>query len=271
MTTQAGSGGVSDFQNWATGNLANWKFAQFNLWGDTIPDPYVPATSWDQPYRAVPDNGDGTFGVNSWRLVQSPPGWAAGSGIVMANQPYNPTDYAWPVWRAPAGGEITAANAASMTFTFDVLIDDPETAFEPDGKLRVWFGGQDLVDSIPGAYNEISGIMEVNATLIPAPSALLLVAIGSSFVGWLRRLRSHLSGLNVRNVAAECGWPRTERPPVAGSGIRTASVSGVVYTRTAVTGPVVVTFRSSLPTGPRATACGYGARWAQPVASASCR
>jgi hypothetical protein len=187
LTTNAGSGGVSDFQNWATGNLASFEFAQFNLWGDSIPDPYVPATSWDQPYRAVPDNGDGTFGANSWRLVQSPTGWAAGSGIVLANQGYNPMAYAWPVWRAPTGGEITSANAAGMVFTFDVLIENPESAFGPDGKLRVWFGGQNLVDSIPGAYNEVAGIMELDARYIPAPSALLLVGIGSSLVTWLRK------------------------------------------------------------------------------------
>jgi hypothetical protein len=182
LTTKAGPGPASDFQNWAQTNLANFKFAQLNLWGESIP-----STSWDQPYEAVPDNGDGTFGVNSWRLVQSPAGWAAGSGIVMANQWYNPTDHAWPVWRAPAGNEITSTNAAGMMFSFDVLIDDPSTAFEPDGRLRVWFGGQNLVDSIPGAYDEVAGIMLLEATPVPVPSALLLVGIGTGFVTWLRR------------------------------------------------------------------------------------
>ncbi len=172
--------GQSDFQEWAGANLASYGFSYFNLYGATIAPDY-----WDQPWQSVPDNGDGTFGVNSWKVVESPAGWT--SGIVMANQPYNMTNNAFPVWRAPNGQYLTLANAAGMEFTFDVLILDPSVAFEPDGRLRVWFGGFNVPQGTPGLADELSGIMLLEATPVPVPSALLLVGIGTGLVGWLRR------------------------------------------------------------------------------------
>ncbi len=182
----ANNNGTNDFAEWAAGNLASFGFSYFNLYGGTIAANY-----WDQPYHAVPDQGDGKYGTESWKnqtvngvpVVNSmgDPNWWAG-GIVMANQSYNPTNYAFPVWRAPTGTQLTMANAASLLFSVDVLIENYSTAFEPDGKLRVWFGGFNVPQGTPGEALEISGVM-----LVPAPGAVVLGMIGFGLVGWVKR------------------------------------------------------------------------------------
>jgi len=182
----ADSDGTNDFAEWASGNLANYGFSYFNLWGETLP-----STSWDQPYHAVPDQGDGKYGVESWRNqtvngvavnpgMGSPGVWDG--GIVMANQDYNSTNYAFPVWRAPTDTQLTMANAESLTFSVEVLIENYDTAFEPDGKLRVWFGGFNVPQGTPGAAQEMSGIM-----LVPEPASIGLLALGGLPLLWRRR------------------------------------------------------------------------------------
>ncbi|HOK67570.1 MAG TPA: PEP-CTERM sorting domain-containing protein [Anaerohalosphaeraceae bacterium] len=175
--TDSDGDGTNDYAEWADENLTGYGFSYFNLWGATIAPDY-----WDQPYHAVPDNGDGTYGVNSWRnqtvngvpVINSmgdPYGWAG--GIVMANQPYNTTNYAFPVWRAPIGTRLTMENAADLVFSVEVLIENEDTAFEPDGTLRVWFGGFDQPQDWTGVTTEISGIM-----IVPEPATLGLLALG---------------------------------------------------------------------------------------------
>jgi hypothetical protein len=85
-------------------------------------------------------------------------------------------------------------NDPSFVFTFQVLISNPESAFEPDGKLRVFFGGfnDDLQGTGPNNY-EVSGAMRLNATalpIIPDPVTAGLVGlsgVGLALVGLRRR------------------------------------------------------------------------------------
>jgi hypothetical protein len=175
--TDSNSNGTNDFAEWAAGNLASYKFSYFNLIGGTIPANY-----WDQPYHAVPSTGVSPFGVDSWRNQTLPTGWTG--GIVQANQGYQSgtyDNYAFPVWRAPEGGELTLANAASLQFSVEVLMENYSTAFEPDGKLRVWFGGYDTPQDTLGATSEVGGVM-----LTPEPATLAFLGLGG-IVTLLRR------------------------------------------------------------------------------------
>jgi len=159
-SVDADSDGTNDFAEWAVGNLAGFGWSYFNLWGEALGP-----TSWGQPYQAVPSplvSG----GKDSWRNqkvngVLVNPGMGSGvwdGGIVGANEsPYNMTDHAWPVWRAPIGEQVTMANAASLRFSVDVLLDNPDTAFEPDGSLRVYFGGFNAPQGVEG--QDVSGII----------------------------------------------------------------------------------------------------------------
>ena len=167
--------GTNDFAEWASTNLSGFGFSYFNLWGMALD-----TSSWNQPYQAVQDNGDLTFGVNSWKnqtvngVAVNPgmgePGFWDG-GIVLANQTYNLSNAAFPVWRAPTGTQVTMANAASLTFSVDVLMENPGTAYEPEGGLRVYFGGFNAPQGVEG--QDVSGIM-----LIPEPGTMLLLASG---------------------------------------------------------------------------------------------
>ncbi len=183
--TDSNSNGTNDFAEWASGNLSSYGFSYFNLWGATIAGNY-----WDQPYHAVPDQNNGSFGADSWRNQTvngvpvhsgsgSPGVWDG--GIVLANQSYNPGDYAFPVWRAPTGTQLTMANAADYVFSVDVLMENYSSAFESDGRLRVFFGGFDAPQGT-AITKEISGVM-----LVPAPGAVVLGMIGFGLVGWVKR------------------------------------------------------------------------------------
>jgi len=182
----ADSDGTNDFAEWAQGipGLAGFGFSYFNLWGETLG-----TSSWDQPYQAVPSLLP-SGGKDSWRN-QTVNGVAVHAGmgsvgvwdggIVGANElPYNPTDHAWPVWRAPIGEQVTMANAANYTFSIEVLMDNPDTAYEPDGKLRVYFGGFNAPQGTEG--QDVSGVI-----LTPEPATLGLLALGG--LALIRRRR----------------------------------------------------------------------------------
>ena len=192
----ADTDGTNDFAEWAAGSpgFADYGFSYFNLSGYTSPP-----GGWGQKYQVVPDQSDGRFGVDSWKNITvngvpvhagmgSPGVWDG--GVVKANQAWNPANYAFPVWRAPTGTQLTMANAASLVFGVDVLIENPETAFETDGSLRVWFGGLNFPQEFEGATQEVAGIVLASASPIPEPMTMAGLVLGvGSLVGYIRRRR----------------------------------------------------------------------------------
>ncbi len=156
-----------------SGAGSNFAFDEINLWGKDD----AAAVAWGEKYVAVPDDADN--GIMSWKVLAAPPGWT--DGIVLANQPYNPSSGAFPVWRSGTGQTLSLADMAdpSFTFSFLVLISNPDTAFEANGKLRVFFGGynDDLQNTGPDNY-EVSGVMLLDATPVPEPGFIVLLGIG---------------------------------------------------------------------------------------------
>ncbi len=67
-------------------------------------------------------------------------------------------------------------------FSVDVLMENYHTAFEPDGSLRVWFGGYDQPQEREGETTEVAGIM-----LVPEPTGLLLLGLGMVGIAGIRR------------------------------------------------------------------------------------
>ena len=174
----ADSDGTNDYAEWAVDNLSDYGFSYFNLSGYSSPP-----GGWGQKYQAVPDQNNGLYGTDSWRnqmvngvAVTSGNGtsntWWDG-GIVKANQAWNPDDYAFPVWRAPVGTQLTMANAADWTFSVDVLMENPDTAYELDGTLRVFFGGLNVPQESEAASQALAGIV-----MVPEPATMSLLALG---------------------------------------------------------------------------------------------
>jgi len=179
--------GTNDFAEWASTDLSSYGFSYFNLSGYTSPP-----GGWGQKYQAVPDQDNGLFGTDSWRnqtvngvAVTSGNGttntWWDG-GIVKANQAWNPDNYAFPVWRAPVGTQLTMENAADYTFSVEVLMENPDTAYELDGTLRVFFGGSNFAQEYEGSSQTVAGIV-----LIPEPATVCLLGFGA--LSLLRRKR----------------------------------------------------------------------------------
>lgn len=182
-TTYGLNGGLptTGFGAWAPGS--GFAFDEINLWGKGG----TAAAAWGENYTAVPD--DYHNGVTSWRVIQAPAGWT--DGIVLGNQSYNQGSGAYPVWRSGTGDTLGIANMKDPNFKFEfqVLISNPDTAFDPDGKLRVWFGGfrDDLQNTGPDNY-EVSGIMSLNASKVPDGGAsLAMLGLALAGLAELRR------------------------------------------------------------------------------------
>ena len=118
-----------------------------------------------------------------------PTGWTG--GVVQGGDPWSADEtHAFPVWRANDGGTgITQANKndPGFTFGFRLLVSNPESAWESDGTMRIWFGGYNFYGSLEdppaGGGHQIAGIMKV----IPAPGAVVLGWLGLGLIGWLKR------------------------------------------------------------------------------------
>jgi hypothetical protein len=70
------------------------------------------------------------------------------------------------------------ANAANYTFSVEVLMENPDTAYETDGSLRVWFGGVNVIQESEAASQWVAGIV-----IIPEPATMALLALGGLLLG----------------------------------------------------------------------------------------
>jgi hypothetical protein len=189
-------GAAVDFNTWAPSS--GFAFDEINLWGAD----HNGAGAWGERYISVGNSDPGAEGVSSWTVVQSPTGWT--SGIVKGNDPPWSADatHAFPVWRSGTGAALSMVNMNNPSFKFEFIVDiaNPLSAFEPDGKLRVYFGGfsDDLQGTGPDNF-EVSGVMTLTATAVPEPTtmtmtmiagALLLLPFGASRLRMLRKNRT---------------------------------------------------------------------------------
>jgi PEP-CTERM motif len=189
-TTYGLSGGTAStapalgFGSWAP--TSGFAFDSINLWGAGG----AAAAAWGENYVSVGNSDPGAEGVSSWKVIQSPVGWS--SGIVKGNDPWSAdATHAFPVWRSAGTSDMLGiSNMFDPAFVFEFQVLADSTAFTPDGKLRVFFGGfSDDVQGTGPDNHEVSGVMELQATAVPEPATLTLVGLGFLGLG-ARKLRA---------------------------------------------------------------------------------
>ena len=173
-TTYGDVGVLTNFNTWMA--TSGFAFDSINLWGAGG------AEAWGEKYVSVGNSDPGAEGVSSWEVLQSPTGWS--SGIVEGNDPWSAdATHAFPVWRSAGDTDMLGLadkNDSNFGFMFRVLISNPDTAFEPEGTLRVFFGGFSDDDQLTGPGNyEVAGVMLL--TPVPIPGAFWL--FGSGLLG----------------------------------------------------------------------------------------
>jgi len=171
------------FANWAASSAGQaYQIDSFNFWGG---DGANAKNLFDEKYLSVPNATD--HGVSSWVITSTPAGW---TGTIIPST-WLP-ERAYPEWYASDGVGITQAdiNDPSLVFGFDVLIQNPASAFEADGRMRIWFGGlaYDEVTEQDWTSEGFDGVMTLKPVPEPVTMAGLILGIGA-LGGYIRRRR----------------------------------------------------------------------------------
>ena len=171
--------GDTGFGGWAAGAAGQaYAITNFNLWGADFGNA---VNLFGEKFIVQGDASD--HGISSWQILATPTGW---TGSVVENE-YT-SDQGVARWDTTGGG-ITQANAdPNQFFEVAVLIANPETAFESDGSLRVWFG-----DWKGGVENPISNAGLDGVITVPEPGTLTLLGLAGLIglaTAWIRRRQS---------------------------------------------------------------------------------
>lgn len=172
-----------DFNHWKASDAGRaFGIVGLNLWGanaanakDIFGEKYLSQTT-------DPDDS----GRSSWVFLGGPAGWDQTKYRLNEDLNWGQPGYSLIEWW---GGEttdpvLTQANMDSFVFSFKVLVSNPETAFEEDGTMRMWFGASGTDSQV------LDGVMTL--TPVPEPVTMLGVFLGVSSLGMYLRKRTRV-------------------------------------------------------------------------------